>query len=97
MANLIDSGEIAVTAVVHRQPKRSRALEEGHFDCVIVDLGLPDIDGVELIEQIKTMPRDDRVPVIVYTGRELMPKQRNTALRRLSESVIIKDAMSPSA
>ena len=40
------------------------------------------------------MPRHERVPVIVYTGRELVPEE-DAALRRLSESVIIKDAMSP--
>jgi len=29
------------------------ALKAGHFDCVVLDLGLPDITGFELIEQIK--------------------------------------------
>jgi CheY-like chemotaxis protein len=93
MANLIENGEVAVTAVC-TGAEALRALEEGSFDCVIVDLGLPDIDGVTLIEQIKSMPRHERIPVIVYTGRELIPEE-DTALRRLSESVIIKDTMSP--
>src|SRR6202011_4774452 len=70
------------------------ALDEAAFDCVIVDLGLPDIEGVDLIEQIKAHPAHVRVPVIVYTGRELT-EQEEAALRRLSESVIVKDAMSP--
>ncbi len=61
---------------------------------MIVDLGLPDIDGVALIQKIKSMPRHERVPVIVYTGRELVADEE-AALRRLSESVIIKDTMSP--
>jgi HAMP domain-containing protein/CheY-like chemotaxis protein len=93
MANLIESGEVTVTAVC-TGTEALRALEGGTFDCVIVDLGLPDFDGVSLIERIKQMPRHERVPVIVYTGRELVPDEE-TALRRLSESVIIKDAMSP--
>jgi HAMP domain-containing protein/CheY-like chemotaxis protein len=93
MANLIESGEVTVTAVC-TGAEALRALEDGTFDCVIVDLGLPDIDGVALIEKIKQMPRHENVPVIVYTGRELVPEEE-AALRRLSESVIIKDTMSP--
>jgi len=93
MANLIESGEVTVTAVC-TGTEALRALESGTFDCVIVDLGLPDIDGVLLIERIKQMPRHERVPVIVYTGRELVAEEE-TILRRLSESVIIKDTMSP--
>jgi CheY-like chemotaxis protein len=70
------------------------ALDESKFDCVIVDLGLPDIEGIALIERIKDHPAHVRVPVIVYTGRELT-EQEDGAIRRLSESVIVKDAMSP--
>ena len=93
MANLIESGEVTVTAVC-TGAEALRALDTGTFECVIVDLGLPDIDGVSLIEQIKQKPGHERVPVIVYTGRELGPDE-DAALRRLSESVIIKDVMSP--
>ena len=89
MANLIRNGEVAVTAVC-TGAEALRALDESRFDCVIVDLGLPDIDGVTLIEQIKRQVGHERVPVIVYTGRDLSTEE-DTALRRLSESVIIKD------
>ncbi|HTD34166.1 MAG TPA: response regulator, partial [Candidatus Elarobacter sp.] len=93
MANLIQSGEVTVTAV-STGAQALAALDEAQFDCVIVDLGLPDIEGLELIEQIKAHPSHARVPVIVYTGRELT-EQEDGAIRRLSESVIVKDAMSP--
>jgi CheY-like chemotaxis protein len=93
MASLIESGEVTVTAV-SSGAQALAALDEGVFDCVVVDLGLPDIDGTALIEQIKAHPAHARVPVIVYTGRELT-EQEDAALRRLSESVIVKDALSP--
>ncbi len=93
MANLIQSGEVTVTAV-STGAQALAALDEAHFDCVIVDLGLPDIEGISLIEQIKAHRGHARVPVIVYTGRELT-EQEDAAIRRLSESVIVKDAMSP--
>jgi CheY-like chemotaxis protein/HAMP domain-containing protein len=93
MANLIQSGEVTVTAV-STGTQAMAALDESKFDCVIVDLGLPDIAGLELIQQIKAHPSHVRVPVIVYTGRELT-EQEDTGIRRLTESVIVKDAMSP--
>ncbi len=93
MANLIQSGEVTVTAV-STGAQALAALDEAKFDCVIVDLGLPDIEGIALIERIKAHAAHVRVPVIVYTGRELT-EQEDAAIRRLSESVIVKDAMSP--
>ncbi|HTW82616.1 MAG TPA: response regulator [Candidatus Sulfotelmatobacter sp.] len=93
MANLIQTGEVTVTAV-STATQALRALDEAKFDCVIVDLGLPDMSGLDLIERVKQHPAHVRVPVIVYTGRELT-EQEEAALRRLSESVIVKDAMSP--
>ena len=93
MANLIQSGEVTVTAV-STGAQALAALDEAKFDCVIVDLGLPDIEGIALIERIKAHAAHVRVPVIVYTGRELT-EQEDGAIRRLSESVIVKDAMSP--
>ncbi len=93
MANLIQSGEVTVTAVATGSQALA-ALDDARFDCVIVDLGLPDIEGIALIEAIKGHRNHERVPVIVYTGRELT-EQEDAAIRRLSESVIVKDAMSP--
>jgi len=93
MANLIQSGEVTVTAV-STGAQALAALDEAKFDCVIVDLGLPDIEGLALIERIKQHAAHVRVPVVVYTGRELSEHEEG-AIRRLSESVIVKDAMSP--
>src|SRR6202790_4595436 len=93
MASLIESGEVSVTAV-STGAQALGALDRAHFDCVIVDLGLPDMDGVSLIERIKQHPAHVRVPVIVYTGRELSEREDAT-IRHLSESIIVKDAMSP--
>jgi CheY-like chemotaxis protein len=93
MASLIESGEVTVTAV-SSAAEALAALDRATFDCVIVDLGLPDMDGVQLIERIKSHDAHGRVPVIIYTGRELTAEE-DTALRRLTESVIVKDALSP--
>ena len=93
MANLIENGEVIVTAVSTGAEALEMAAAQ-RFDCVVVDLGLPDMDGVSLIDALKALPGYARVPVIVYTGRELSPTDDAT-LRRLSESVIVKDQYAP--
>jgi CheY-like chemotaxis protein len=69
-------------------------LQRVTFDCMVVDLSLPDLSGYELLER---MSRQDDVsfpPVIVYTGRTLT-REEEQRLRRFSRSIIIKDARSP--
>ncbi len=69
-------------------------LKEQTFDCMVLDLSLPDASGYELLE---TLSREDAYsfpPVIVYTGRELSAEQEQR-LRRYSKSIIIKGAKSP--
>jgi CheY-like chemotaxis protein len=70
------------------------ALQATTFDCMVMDLNLPDLSGYELLEK---MARQDGVsfpPVIVYTGRSLT-RDEEQKLRRFSRSIIIKDARSP--
>jgi CheY-like chemotaxis protein/CHASE3 domain sensor protein len=69
-------------------------LRSQHFDCMVLDLGLPDMSGFALIEQIKLEPRLLKLPIIVYTGKELS-RQEETQLRGLAETIIIKDVRSP--
>ena len=70
------------------------ALDAQNFDCLVLDLGLSDMSGFELLEKMKEDPRLAQIPVIVYTGKELSKKQE-TELRRFAETIIIKDVKSP--
>ena len=64
-------------------------LVEDSFDCVIVDLGLPDMTGFELLEKINENKQISRIPIIVYTGRNLT-KEETTKLSKLASTVILK-------
>ncbi|OZI64190.1 response regulator [Bordetella genomosp. 1] len=75
----------------------SQALEllrETTFDCVVMDLNLPDMSGYELLQQMTEQDSVSFPPVIVYTGRALSLDEEQQ-LRRFSKSIIIKDARSP--
>jgi HAMP domain-containing protein/CheY-like chemotaxis protein/signal transduction histidine kinase len=69
-------------------------LHDGSFDCMVVDLGLPDMTGFDLVQRVKSEVGLRKLPTIVYTGKD-MTKKEELELRRLAESVVVKDARSP--
>ena len=70
-------------------------LKTQKFDCMVLDLGLPDISGFDLLNKIKN---DDDIstkpPVVVYSGKDLS-RDEAMELREYAGSVIIKGAQSP--
>lgn len=70
------------------------ALKAQTFDCMVLDLSLPDASGYALLETLSQDGEHAFPPVIVYTGQDLT-QQREQELRRYSSSIIIKGARSP--
>lgn len=64
------------------------------FDCMVLDLSLPDSSGFALLEKLSAEQAYGFPPVIVYTGRVLSADEEQR-LRRYSKSIIIKGAKSP--
>ena len=64
------------------------------FDCMVLDLGLSDMSGFELLDRLQGMEGARRIPVIVHSGRDLSHEDERR-LRHFAESIIIKGAMSP--
>ena len=67
--------------------------QKTHIDCIILDIGLPDMSGFDLIRQLKTMKDHAIPPIIVYTGKELS-KEEDMELQKYAESIIIKGVRS---
>ncbi|MGH1589611.1 HAMP domain-containing protein [Methylobacterium phyllosphaerae] len=86
---LLEDAEVTVLGVGTAK-EALEALAADPFDCAIVDLGLPDLGGSELIEQIRASDGGDELPIIVYTGRELTPLEEQQ-LRQTASMVIQKD------
>ncbi|MFZ0338507.1 MAG: response regulator [Terracidiphilus sp.] len=70
------------------------ALEGGNYDCVVLDLRLPDMTGFEVLVRLRDTPKLKDLPVVVFTGRELTPEE-DTQLHTLARSVVVKDVESP--
>jgi len=70
-----------------------KLLKEKKFDCIVLDLGLPDISGFDLLEKLHNDKTIDLPPVIIYTGRDLS-REETAKLKKYAESIIIKGVKS---
>jgi CheY-like chemotaxis protein len=91
--DLIGNGDVKTT-VVGTGKEALAAIKAGKYDCMVLDLGLPDMSGAELLEQIKKAGESRSLPIIIYTARELL-QEESSKLNRLAESILIKDVRSP--
>ncbi|MFJ4143130.1 response regulator [Pseudomonas sp. NPDC089734] len=93
IARLIGDDDIEITAVGFAQEALD-LLRENVYDCMIIDLKLPDMLGDELLKRMSTEEIRSFPPVIVYTGRN-MTRDEEAELLKYSRSIIIKGARSP--
>jgi HAMP domain-containing protein/CheY-like chemotaxis protein/signal transduction histidine kinase len=91
---LIGGGDDVEVTAVGSGEDALEALQLQRFDCMVVDLKLPERSGFDLLDQIKQDERLAAMPVIVYTGKELT-QQETTKLRKLADTIVVKDASSP--
>jgi CheY-like chemotaxis protein len=92
--HMIESDDIAITCVGTGQQVLAELAGPTSYDCLVLDLGLPDIDGIDLIEQIKGQLQEKSLPVIVHTGRELTAAETQR-LEALASAIVLKNAKSP--
>jgi HAMP domain-containing protein/CheY-like chemotaxis protein/signal transduction histidine kinase len=71
-----------------------KAVDEKAFDCMVLDLRLPDISGFEVLEQLSARAALSDLPVVIFTGRELSLDE-DARLHNLARSVVVKDVESP--
>jgi CheY-like chemotaxis protein len=70
------------------------AIAEETFDCVVLDLRLPDMSGFDLLERFSETPSLSDLPVVVFTGKDLSSEE-DARLRVLARSVVVKGVESP--
>jgi CheY-like chemotaxis protein len=90
---LIGDANLQITAVETGQAALD-ALKSTHFDCMVLDLTLPDIDGFALLDIISKEKHLADLPVVIYTAKELDRKEV-AKLKRFAKTIVVKDASSP--
>jgi CheY-like chemotaxis protein/signal transduction histidine kinase/HAMP domain-containing protein len=80
---VVDTGEGALE-ILHQES----------FDCMVLDLRLPDMTGFEVLERIRQDEALSELPVVVFTGKELSPEE-DAQLHSIARSVVVKGVESP--
>ncbi|QDD90854.1 response regulator [Pseudomonas oryzihabitans] len=93
IAKLIGDVDVEITAV-EMGSQALALLRDEVYDCMVIDLKLPDMEGGELLERMASEDICSFPPVIVYTGRSLS-RDEEASLLKYSRSIIIKGARSP--
>ncbi|MEO7976967.1 response regulator [Flavobacterium sp.] len=69
------------------------ALTKADVDCVILDMGIPDKQAYQILDNVKKSPGLENLPVIVFTGKSLSIKEE-VKIKKYADSIIVKTAHS---
>ena len=90
--NLIGDMDVKITEVETGEAALEQ-LKSRTFDCMILDLGLPDMGGFDLLKKIKRQAKFRDLPVVIYTGKDLS-KSEEAQLKKYAAAIITKDGAS---
>jgi CheY-like chemotaxis protein/signal transduction histidine kinase/HAMP domain-containing protein len=93
IAELIGFDDVEITAV-GSGAEALQAMRETGFDCVVLDLRLPDISGFDLLNEIQQDQSLRDTPIVVFTGRELSEAEEDE-LKHKAKSIVLKGVRSP--
>jgi len=90
---LLSHEDIEITAVA-TGAEALTSLATSSFDCIVMDLRLPDMSGFDLLEKLHANVEYAEVPVVVFTGKDLS-SQEQVRLKTMAKSIVLKDVQSP--
>jgi CheY-like chemotaxis protein len=90
---LLEHDDIEITAVATGSAAL-RKLADEHWDCMVLDLKLPDMSGFDVLEQVASNADLAELPVVVFTGRPLSSEEEGQ-LRTMARSIVVKGVESP--
>jgi CheY-like chemotaxis protein len=70
------------------------AIRAEPFDCIVLDLRLPDVSGFDVLRKMASEAELSDIPVVVFTGRELTAEE-DMLLHSMARSIVVKDVKSP--
>jgi CheY-like chemotaxis protein/HAMP domain-containing protein len=93
VAELLQTDGLDIT-IAHSGGAALALLADKRYDCMVLDLGLADMSGFELLDRLRDSACAPQMPVIVHSGRTLNEVDE-ARLRRYTDSIIVKGAKSP--
>ncbi len=92
IVNLLDDGNVSITAVESGE-EALKYLQKEKYECLILDLGLKELSGYDLLERLRKEKKLKDLPIIIYTGQDLT-KEDDEKLHQYADSIILKGAKS---
>jgi HAMP domain-containing protein/CheY-like chemotaxis protein/signal transduction histidine kinase len=93
IAELLGHDDIDIASAESGQEALS-ALRNEMFDCVVLDLRLPDMSGFDVLQELRQEAALSEIPVVVFTGRELTAEE-DAQLHTMARSIVVKGVESP--
>ncbi|MCK9424525.1 MAG: HAMP domain-containing protein [Ignavibacteriaceae bacterium] len=93
IVKLIGNGDVKITLAENGE-QALELLRKEKFDCMVLDLILPIVSGMEVLEEMQKDKELSELPVIVFTGKDLTKKEE-AFLKKISSSVLLKDVRDP--
>jgi CheY-like chemotaxis protein len=76
MKKVLDNGDLINIEIVDTGRKALELISQNTYDCIIVDYMLPDIAGMDLVTEISTLSKIQMTPVLIYSAKDFLPKER---------------------
>jgi CheY-like chemotaxis protein len=92
IVGLIGDSDVHIVRPKRQGGAGSAGLQQ--FDCMVLDLTLPDVSGFDLLDQDRQAAALRDLPIVIYTAQELTRKEV-TKLKRYAKTIVVKDARSP--
>jgi signal transduction histidine kinase/CheY-like chemotaxis protein/methyl-accepting chemotaxis protein len=89
---LIGNGDVK-TFEAETGEEALQIIHESRIDCIVLDIGLPDMTGFDFIYKLEKLPGVHIPPIIIYTGKDLS-REENEELQKHTETIIIKGVKS---
>ena len=91
--NILENKDISISSAMTGKEALNQ-LTAKKFDCIILDLNLPDTSGFDILKELKASRKAENLPVVVYTGQDLTKSQLKE-LHKFTDSILIKGASTP--
>ncbi|WP_159016493.1 response regulator, partial [Cognatiluteimonas profundi] len=91
---LIRHDDVEISTVGSGADAIAALADATQYDCLVLDLRLPDMSGFELLDRIQDNPALRDLPIVVFTGKDLSASESDR-LKKVAKSVVIKGVESP--
>lgn len=91
LANFLE--DFRISAEIKHTVQDSINAFSNDADCVILDMGIPDQKAYDMLEQIKSRPDGEHIPIIIFTGKSLSLSEEQK-IKQYADSIVVKTAHS---